>query len=85
MNTARIPEWRPLHKGGQSAPLTRTEVFGARAEAHAALYKACELDLHEAVDALQTAAISSGLINQIGQDAVQAIMAAAFGEARRDV
>jgi hypothetical protein len=41
--------------------------------------------LHEAVDALQRDAIASGLVRQIGQDAAQAIMAAAFSEVRRDV
>jgi hypothetical protein len=58
--------------------LTLTDAFRARAEARAALYKAGELDLHEAVDALQETAITRGLVDQIGQDAVQAIMARAF-------
>jgi len=34
----------------------------------------------EAADALQAAAIASGLVAAIGQDAVQAIMADAFGK-----
>jgi hypothetical protein len=52
-------------------PLT---VFKARAEARAILWAACEIDLHEAVDALQAAAETSGLVEGIGQDAVQAIL-----------
>jgi hypothetical protein len=58
------------------------EVFRARCEARALLYVAGELDLHEAVDVLQAHAIASGLVPQIGQDAVQAIMAAAFRPVR---
>jgi hypothetical protein len=57
-------------------------VFRARAEARAALFDAGELDLDEAVDALQAAAIRSNLLGEIGQDAVQAIMAEAFGRVR---
>jgi hypothetical protein len=89
IGTARLTadEQRPessdghLRDGGQCPSerfLTPTVVFRARAEARAALYKAGELDLHEAVDALQETAITSGLVDQIGQDAVQAIMAKAF-------
>ena len=52
--------------------------FTARAEARALLVASGELDLHEAVDGLQAAAVASGLVHEIGQDAVQAIMAAAF-------
>jgi hypothetical protein len=86
MNTLTITVSRPLYKDGQSElPVTPTEVFTGRAEARAPLYKVGELDLHKAVDALQAAVISSGLIEQIGRDAVQETMAAAFGEARRDV
>jgi hypothetical protein len=51
------------------------EVFTARAEARALLWQAGELDLHEAVDELQAAAVRDGLVAEIGQDAVQAIMA----------
>jgi hypothetical protein len=59
------------------------EVFRARCEARAALYAAGEFDLHEAVDVLQQEfAERLGLIQTIGQDAVQAIMAAAFEPVR---
>jgi hypothetical protein len=54
------------------------EVFVARAEARAILYAACELDLHEAVDELQAAAVRTGLVAELGQDAVQHILADAF-------
>ena len=60
-------------------PLT---VFKARAEARAYLWSACEFDLHEAVDELQAAAERDGLIEAIGQDAVQAIMHDAFQRVR---
>jgi voltage-gated potassium channel Kch len=39
-------------------------------------------ELVEAVDALQADAIANGLVREIGQDAVQAIMAQAFGVER---
>jgi hypothetical protein len=46
------------------------------------LYAACEFDLHEAVDVLQADAERDGLINDIGQDALQAIVAQAFAVVR---
>ncbi len=55
------------------------DVFSARAEARAYLYFAGEFELHEAVDELQNTADRDGLIMRIGQDAVQDIMAKAFG------
>ena len=39
------------------------------------LWRCCELDLHEAVDKLQHDAERDGLVERIGQDAVQAILA----------
>jgi hypothetical protein len=57
--------------------------FTARAEARALLVASGELDLHEAVDGLQAAAVASGLVHEIGQDAVQAIMADAFTVVRK--
>jgi hypothetical protein len=53
-------------------------VFKARAEARAILWAACEIDLHEAVDVLQADAVSTGLVAEVGQDAVQAILCDAF-------
>jgi hypothetical protein len=60
------------------AVLSALEVFRARAEARAHLYAAGELELHETVDVLQDAAERTGLVTSLGQDAVQALMAAAF-------
>jgi hypothetical protein len=57
-------------------------VFTARAEARAILFAAGELDLHQAVDALQAAAIRDGLVAELGQDEVQRIMAEAFHKVR---
>ena len=54
--------------------------FVARAEARAMLFAAGELDLHGAVDGLQSAAERDGLVDHIGQHAVQEIVAAAFRE-----
>ena len=64
-----------------SAP-SAIEIFLARAEARASLYDAGELDLHNAVDALQETAIAAGLLEQIGQDAVQQILADAFARVK---
>jgi hypothetical protein len=54
------------------------EIFTARAEARALLWQAGEFDLHHAVDELQAAAERDGLVEQLGQDGVQQIMAKAF-------
>jgi hypothetical protein len=58
-------------------------VFRARCQARALLFAEGELDLHEAVDVLQADAVATGLVGSIGQDAVQAIMADAFGPVRK--
>jgi hypothetical protein len=55
-----------------------SEIFRARCEARGLLYSAGEIDLHEAVDVLQAAAVNSGLVRRISQDAVQRIMSDAF-------
>jgi hypothetical protein len=60
-------------------------VFTARCEARALLWRCLEFDLHEAVDALQAAAIASGLVAEIGQDEVQRLMATAFHAVRGDL
>ena len=62
--------------------LTRT--FKALCEARAYHYGQGELTGIEAVDRLQDWALTRGLIDRIGQDAVQAIMAAAFLPYRED-
>lgn len=53
-------------------------VFRERCEARAILVEACLFDLQEAVDGLQEAAVASGLVDELGQDAVQKMMADAF-------
>src|SRR5262245_25804607 len=60
------------------------EVFVARAEARACLWREGELKLQEAVDVLQAAAVQTGLVGALGQDAVQAIMAKAFAAVHAD-
>lgn len=54
------------------------QAFRARCEARALLVAFGELDLHDAVDKLQADAVRDGLVDEIGQDAVQAMMAEAF-------
>ena len=54
------------------------DIFQERCEARAILVYACLLDLHEAVDGLQEDAERTGLVDDIGQDQVQAIMAKGF-------
>jgi hypothetical protein len=61
------------------------EVFVARAEARALLWQAGELDLHEAVDELQRAAIRDGLVAELGQNEVQRLMVEAFAPLRDDL
>jgi hypothetical protein len=59
---------------------TLREVFELRAWARATLWQVGEFDLHEAVDALQAAAVATGLITEFGQDEVQQVTARAFAE-----
>jgi hypothetical protein len=54
------------------------DVFCERATARGYLWAIGEFDLHEAVDTLQTDAARDGLVERIGQDAVQAILSDAF-------
>lgn len=61
---------------GSLARLMR--IFEARCEARAVLAVNGLLDFHDAVDALQDGAQSSGLVDAVGVDVVQATMAAAF-------
>lgn len=60
------------------------EVFQARCQARALLYLGGAISLHDAVDELQRAAEATGLVEQIGQDEVQAIMSDAFAVVRQD-
>ena len=62
------------HKGN----IDPLDAFCELASTRAYLWSICEYELAEAVDALQANAIRYGLIDRIGQDAVQEIMADAF-------
>ncbi len=64
-------------------PFRALEMFRSRCEARAHLYAAGEIpDLHDAIDVLQEHAVKHGLVRQIGQDAVQTVMAEAFQQVR---
>jgi hypothetical protein len=67
----------------------KLKAFAARAWARARLWRDSAFGdnrdaraLHTAVDDLQRQAVTSGLLAEVGQDTVQAIMAAAFKEFR---
>jgi hypothetical protein len=79
-------ETRAAHPRGR-APAERTAVslpvlLRARAEARALLWQCGEFDLPTAVDALQAFAVETGMLDQIGQDAVQRILRDAFHSVR---
>jgi len=59
-------------------PVPARDVFVARCEARAWLWHTGEITLHDAVDALQQAAVAYGLVAELGQDAVQQIISQAF-------
>jgi hypothetical protein len=59
--------------------------FTERAKAKAAAWKAGEISLRAAIDGLQQAAEALGLVIELGQDAVQAIMVEAFVPLRDDL
>ena len=54
------------------------DVFRGRCEARAILVEACLFNLQDAVDGLQADAERTGLVDDIGQDAVQKMMTEAF-------
>jgi hypothetical protein len=58
------------------------EVFRLRAEARALLWSLGEYSIHEAVDVLQLDAERAGLLDDLGQDRVQQILAEVFSEYR---
>lgn len=65
----------PLHN-------PKIEIFRERCWARALLWCSGCLDLHQAIDELETAAAEYGLVKEIGHDAVQKIMADAFEQRR---
>jgi hypothetical protein len=62
--------------------LTPLDVFRERCEARAILVTHGMMSIQDAVDGLQNAAVAYGLVADLGDDAVQAIMARTF-EAHR--
>jgi hypothetical protein len=62
----------------QSAKVPTVDAFRARCEARAWLVAEGELTLPDAVDELQASAVASGIVDMVGQDRVQQLMAAAF-------
>lgn len=60
-----------------ASPVPVIDVFQLRCEARAVLVESCAIDLHDAVDEMQEAAVASGLVDDIGHDAVQKMMAEA--------
>jgi hypothetical protein len=81
----RIVRWGAAMTAASRKPAAKldpVEIFRARSEARALLFAAGELDLHDAVDALQADAMRDGLVDQLGQDAVQAILRDAFQAVR---
>lgn len=69
----------------KQSPVHKLEVLRELAAARAQLFAVGEYSLQEAVDFLQAWAMRNGLVRQIGQDAVQKIIAGAFQEVRDDL
>jgi hypothetical protein len=65
-------------------PPALVDVLAARAAARAYLFAIGGMEMADAVDELESYAHSSGLVRDIGQDAVQAIIATAFEPYRRE-
>jgi hypothetical protein len=64
------------------AGLDPIEVFRALAEARALLWRVGEFSLPDAVDVLEDSAVRSGLVDEIGANRVQQILADAFARVR---
>jgi hypothetical protein len=62
-----------------------SETFQALCESRALRWQQGDLELADAVDWLQHIAEKNGLVQAIGQDAVQLIMARAFAAVRDDL
>jgi hypothetical protein len=58
------------------------DVLRIRAEARAMLVEHGTLDLQDAVDELQSYALTSGLVARLGQDTIQTVLANAFCQHR---
>src|SRR5262249_60259100 len=70
---------------GGEARADPVEVFRLRCASRAKLWHTGQIDLHTAVDELQHSAEASGLIDPIGQNAVQGLMVEAFAPLRDDL
>ncbi len=64
-------------------PLPVLDVFRLRCQARADLVAGSLMNFHDAIDGLHVAAIRYGLVTEVGQDGVQAIMAEAFANVPR--
>jgi hypothetical protein len=91
MDIATAPAWKSKRPDTGSCFVGTTgwpplfEVFCARCEARAWLWASFEIEhMDEAVDPLQAAAVEYGLVDELGQDAVQEIIAEIFGRVRDD-
>jgi hypothetical protein len=73
------------HKTNGAARPSALAVFTARCEARALLRAVGEIDLHPAIDELWAAAERDGLVNKLGPDEVQRILADAFAPVRADL
>jgi hypothetical protein len=69
-------------KSKAARPSTPAAAFTAQAAMRAELWACGKLTLHEAVDGAWATAVRSGLVGALGTDAVQQLMAAAFGPVR---
>ena len=75
----------PQQAGRKKKPAAKVSALSAfrlRCEARALLVAEGVLDFQTAVDELQISAVKSSIIDVVGQDAVQAIMATAFAKVR---
>jgi hypothetical protein len=71
------PVWR-LPAAPATSRIAPIDVLTVRAWARAYLWANCEMEMPDAVDVLQEYANKSGLVRELGQDVVQAIIATAF-------
>jgi hypothetical protein len=65
------------------APINTLEQFRARCAIVASQYAIGRIDLIEAVDTLQDFAFTRGLVDEIGQDEVQAVLSAALASIQK--
>jgi len=71
--------WRQIGPVATAKIATPQAVFKLRCEARALLWRMAAIGLQDAVDILQAGAVRDRLVAELGQDAVQEIMANAFG------